>query len=120
MKKEQYHRRQLVKDMLVVQLKLWLDTAFDILMAPALLIAGAIDIARNAPPEDRALRKMLKTGRTLEHWINLFGDPDETTSESDTVTRWVHDAERKMRAHGKRRRQGRSPGCARLLRDCRW
>jgi len=68
-------RWELLRDVLVFQLKLLLDAFRDVVMSPISLVAGAIDILSGDEPTGRAFYRVLAFGRRTDTWINLFGTP---------------------------------------------
>ena len=77
-------RWELIRDVVVFQLKLLLDALRDVLLSPASIVAGLLDLASGDDPPGRNFKRLLAAGRRSDAWINLFGhEPPE--SESDTA-----------------------------------
>jgi hypothetical protein len=65
-------RRTLIKDVLLLQVKLLLDALRDLALSPLTLAAAAIDciLAGRQPP--RYFYAVLRLGERSEHWIDLW------------------------------------------------
>jgi hypothetical protein len=66
-------RKKLMREAVVLQLKLLADGLRDAVLIPVSLIAAIIGLARGGDDADREYRKVIKLGRRSERWINLFG-----------------------------------------------
>lgn len=64
-------RRQLVKDVLVFQVKLVVDGFRDLLLVPLSVGAGLMSLMQRGRPGPQFYR-LLRLGRRSERWINLF------------------------------------------------
>lgn len=64
----------LIRDVAVLQVKLLVDGARDLLLVPATLIAGFVSLAtsRDGKPGPQFYR-LVGIGKQSERWINLFG-----------------------------------------------
>lgn len=67
------YRAQLLRDVLVLQLKLLLDGFRDAALIPVSLLAALLGLLRGGEDADREFRRVVKLGRRSERWINLFG-----------------------------------------------
>ena len=77
-----HSRLHLVWDVLVLQFKLGVDGARDVILVPVSLIAALTGLLIGGDRPDQYLQRVLKFGRRTEHWINLFGYRDlEGTSD---------------------------------------
>lgn len=65
-------RRQLIKHVVVLQLKLLLGAARDLALTPVTLVAAAVDfvLAGRQPP--RYFAWILRLGERSDHWIDLW------------------------------------------------
>jgi hypothetical protein len=82
----------LMRDLLVFQGKLLLDGLRDALLAPVALVAGVIGLISGRDHAHNLFYTVLRGGRRLETWINLFGvvEPrrlDEGAQVDDVVER---------------------------------
>ncbi|MBI2380204.1 MAG: hypothetical protein HYV16_05590 [Gammaproteobacteria bacterium] len=73
MEAQELRRKALVKELLILQIKLGVDALVDFLLSPVVLLCGVIDIVRCSPPEQSLLPKLKAFGLTYEHWLGLFG-----------------------------------------------
>jgi hypothetical protein len=62
----------LIRDLLIFQLKLWMDGLKDLILAPLSLGAAVLDLLLPSPKGDRFYR-VLKFGERYDLWLNLFG-----------------------------------------------
>ena len=67
------HRAVLVRNSVVLQLKLVVDGLRDATLIPLALIATVLGLMRGGEDADREFRRVIKLGRRSERWINLFG-----------------------------------------------
>ena len=67
------HRAVLVRDAVVLQLKLVVDGLRDAALIPLALVATALGLMRGGEGADREFQRVIKLGRRSERWINLFG-----------------------------------------------
>jgi len=64
----------LIRDIGVLQVKLLIDGARDLILVPASLIAGVVSLAKtkNGKPGSE-FYELVSVGKQTERWINLFG-----------------------------------------------
>lgn len=80
----------LIRDIAVLQVKLIVDGARDLILVPASLVAGIISLAKTSDgmPGSEFYR-LIGLGKQSEQWINLFGAlknaPPEVVEESHFV-----------------------------------
>ncbi len=93
-------RWEFLRDVLVFQLKLFLDAARDLVLSPVSIVAGVIDLVSGDEPPGRYFYRLLAFGGRTDTWINLFGKsgrPEEPGGdESDTIDSLVAQVERLM------------------------
>jgi hypothetical protein len=75
-------RRTLIRDILVLQLKLVADGIRDFILVPVSLVVGIISLAKSGEEGGNAFYELLRTGRRSERWINLFGAADRVYGPS--------------------------------------
>lgn len=81
-------RRQLVKDVLVFQVKLIVDGFRDLLLVPVSIGAGIMSLVQAGPKPGPQFYELLRVGRRSERWINLFaaaGPEREAESRNDSA-----------------------------------
>ena len=66
-------RTRLLRDGLVLQLKLVVDGLRDAALIPLGLVAMVLGLLRGGEDADREFQRVIKLGRRSERWINLFG-----------------------------------------------
>ena len=80
-------RWQLVKDVLVFQVKLIVDGVRDLLLVPVSIGAGLMSLMQAGPKPGPQFYELLRLGRRSERWINLFSaagpEPDAGTGRVD-------------------------------------
>ena len=66
-------RWTLIRDILVLQLKLIVDGLRDFILVPISLVVGIISLLKAGNATGSEFYELLRTGRRSERWINLFG-----------------------------------------------
>lgn len=66
-------RWTLIRDILVLQLKLVVDGLRDFILVPVSLIVGIASLIKGGDSSGSQFYELLRTGRRSERWINLFG-----------------------------------------------
>lgn len=69
-------RWQLIRDLLVFQVKLGVDALRDLALSPISLVAALLDLVADTGRERHYFYQVLLAGRRSERWINLFGEGD--------------------------------------------
>lgn len=75
----------LVKSVALMQLKLLLGAARDLVLSPVTLIAAAFDLVRIKTHEPEYFRRTMKIGEQTEEWIDLWAaarDPGDPPREN--------------------------------------
>lgn len=70
-------RRQIARDLLVFQVKLWIEGFKDIVLVPLSLGAAVIDLILGRAGRRGSLHALMRTGVRFERWINLYGTLDD-------------------------------------------
>lgn len=70
---ESSKRQQLVRNIVIFQLKLWVDGLRDLILLPVSLVAAIVGFLRSGEDPERELNQVKAYGRQTEEWINLFG-----------------------------------------------
>jgi len=63
----------LIRDLLIFQLKLWMDGLKDLVLAPISIGAGVLDILLGPKADGYRLYSVLRLGERYDLWLNLFG-----------------------------------------------
>jgi hypothetical protein len=69
-------RWELIRDVLVLQVKLAVDAIRDLVLSPVSIVAGILDLLAGGERPGRLFYSVLLAGRRSERIINLFGDAD--------------------------------------------
>lgn len=68
-------RWALIRDIAVLQVKLLVDSARDLLLVPVSLVVGVISLMKAGAPGSQ-FYDLMRLGKQSENWINLFGAAD--------------------------------------------
>ncbi len=63
----------LIRDILVLQLKLVFDGLRDLILVPISFFVGILSLLKGGPDRGSEFYQLLRLGRRSERWINLFG-----------------------------------------------
>lgn len=74
-------RVELVRDVLVFQVKLLVDGFRDLLLVPVSIGAGLMSLIQPGPGPGPQFYDLLRVGRKSEHWINLFAAAERRRGE---------------------------------------
>jgi hypothetical protein len=66
-------RWTLIRDILVLQLKLIMDGLRDLILVPISLFVGTLSLLKGGETTGSEFYQLLRMGRRSERWINLFG-----------------------------------------------
>ncbi|HEY6941464.1 hypothetical protein [Dokdonella sp.] len=98
----------LVRAVVVLQLKLLLNAARDLVLIPLALAAAVADLALLKTAEPRHFRAVLRLGELSDRWIDVWSggrDPDEDPRENvDALLARVEDVVRDPQAGARRAR----------------
>jgi hypothetical protein len=67
----------LIRDLLIFQLKLWLDGLKDIVLSPVSMVATVMDLLLGPGKRGPRLYAVLRVGERFDLWLNLFGAAKE-------------------------------------------
>ena len=71
-------RWQLIRDVLAFSAKVALETARDLVLFPAALIAGLLGVVAGGDRPERTFHLVRALGARFDAWLNLFGEHDES------------------------------------------
>ena len=77
-------RIELIRETVVLQVKLLVDGLRDAILIPISLVAALVGLLRGGPDCNREFRRVIKLGRRSERWINLFGHQRPLSSKPVT------------------------------------
>ena len=86
-----------VRQMLVFQIKLYVDAARDLLFSPLSIIAMVVDLVQKHSPEESYFQRLLSFGRETERTINLFNQHDHDDEKSADLDWLLGEVEEKLR-----------------------
>lgn len=75
-------RQQLLKDLVLFQVKLIVDGFRDLLLVPVSIGAGIMSLMQKGPAPGPQFYELLRLGRRSERWINLFAAAGPSDPES--------------------------------------
>lgn len=87
----------LIRAVAVLQLKLLLDAARDLALAPLALAAAAVDLALLRRQEPRFLRAVLRIGARSDRWIDVWSGGEEVRTPHENVDRLLERVEQVVR-----------------------
>ena len=70
---ERLPKHVLIRDLVILQLKLWLDGVKDIVLSPLSIGAAVLDLLFGPPDTGHRLYKVLGLGERFDLWLNLYG-----------------------------------------------
>ena len=82
------YRWELIRDILVLQVKLIVDGLRDFLLVPVSLVVGLVSLVRGGDRPGTEFYDLLRYGRRTERLINLFGAADRVqgaTEDAETI-----------------------------------
>jgi hypothetical protein len=82
------NRRQMIRDVVVFQLKLLADGFRDLLLVPISLGAAVMGLLKPGSKPGPQFYDVLRFGRQSEHWINLFGAASNVHGPESTDERF--------------------------------
>jgi len=74
-------RSKIIRDVLVFQVKLWLEGFKDFVLMPVSAGAALIDVVFRSEGRRGALYSVMKLGDRFERWVHLYGALEGTASE---------------------------------------
>jgi hypothetical protein len=87
-------RVSLMRDAIILQLKLLADGIRDAILIPLSLVAALVGLVEGGKNCDEKFRRVIKLGKRSERWINLFGqqsplDMSHPAGSIDTILNQV-------------------------------
>jgi len=86
-------RSRLLRDLVVLQIKLMADALRDIVLSPIALVAGLIGLLSGKPAATGLFYDVVRFGRRTEKWIDPFsagGDLEKDEAGLDEVLNRIH------------------------------
>ena len=78
-------RWALIRDIFVFQFKLAMDAIRDLLLSPASIICGLVDIFKGNSSSQSYFHKLMGFGHQTDSWLNLFGTYNKETENLNVL-----------------------------------
>lgn len=83
MKAPREHQRIIFRDVLIFQLKLFLDSAKDIILSPLSIIAALADVVSPTDRVGKRFYHVMLIGERMDKWMNLYGAAEHADPGDD-------------------------------------
>jgi len=80
----------IIRDLLIFQVKLWLDGLKDIVLSPVSIGAATLDLLLGPTRRGPRLYTVLRIGERFDLWLNLFGGADSARRSPDGLFAGSH------------------------------
>jgi hypothetical protein len=77
----------LIRDLVIFQIKLALDGAKDLLLAPVSIGAAALDLLFPGERRGHRFYQVMAWGERFDGWLNLFGAAENASADADGLFR---------------------------------
>src|SRR3954466_3714951 len=77
------HRRIIMRDVMIFQVKLFLDGVKDIVLSPISLIAAVADVLWPTDRVGKRFYHVMLVGERLDKWVNLYGAAEKADAGED-------------------------------------
>ena len=78
-------RKKVVRDVLIFQVKLWLEGFKDFILMPLSLGAALVDVLLRKKKGRGTLYSVMKMGDRFERWVDLYAAMEETEASKKTT-----------------------------------
>lgn len=82
---ERPSRTEILRDVLVFQVKLWLEGLKDVALVPLSIGAAVLDILFRNTTGQGTLYALMRAGDRFERWVNLYGALERKPEEESIV-----------------------------------
>lgn len=79
-------RRQIARDLIIFQAKLWVEGFKDVVLVPLSLGAALVDLVLRRSGPRGTLHALMRAGVRFEKWIDLYGTLDDRSQSSSSDT----------------------------------
>ena len=86
-----------IRQVLIFQIKLYVDALRDLLFSPLSILALVMDLLTGQHGEHSYFQRLLRLGRRTEYTINLFNQYDEQAPGQPSIDGMLDRAEEKLR-----------------------
>jgi hypothetical protein len=76
-------QRVLLRDLVIFQIKLFLDGLKDVALAPLSIGAAIIDLVLPGPDRGHRFYAVMAVGERFDRWLNLFGAAENASAAKD-------------------------------------
>jgi len=77
------HRKVIIRDLIIFQVKLAVDGLKDLVLLPTSLVAALIDLVFPGPQPGRFFYLVMRAGETFDRWLSLYGPALEARAALD-------------------------------------
>jgi hypothetical protein len=77
------HRKVILRDLVIFQVKLFIDGLKDVVLLPASLVAALIDLVFPGPRPGRFFYVLLRAGERFDRWLSLYGPSLQASAAMD-------------------------------------
>jgi hypothetical protein len=63
----------ILRDLVIFQVKLFLDGMFDVVLSPVAVVAAVFEFVFGGPRRGRVFYAILRIGEKVDLWLNLYG-----------------------------------------------
>ena len=97
----------LLREMALLQLKLLIDAARDLVLSPIVLVAALVDLSLSRRQPPRYFHEALRLGKASDEWIDLWAPVERREREPENVDALVQRVETLIRDPATGARQAR-------------
>jgi hypothetical protein len=76
-------KRVVLRDLMIFQVKLFLDGVKDLVLSPVAVLAAAADLLFPGRVTGHRFYMVMSVGEKFDGWLNLFGAADSASAEAD-------------------------------------
>jgi len=77
------HRKVIIRDLVIFQVKLAIDGLKDVVLLPASLVAALIELVFPSERPGRLFYLVMRLGETFDRWLSLYGPAVEALAAQD-------------------------------------
>ncbi|NJD10131.1 MAG: hypothetical protein FIB01_06700 [Gemmatimonadetes bacterium] len=77
------HKKVIIRDLIIFQLKLAVDGLKNVFLLPASLVAALIDLLLPGTQPGRLFYRVMRLGETFDQWLSLYGPAHQAQASLD-------------------------------------
>ena len=77
------HRKVIIRDLVIFQVKLAIDGLKDVVLLPASLVAALVDLIFPGKRPGRFFYLVMRVGESFDHWLSLYGPAVQARANLD-------------------------------------